>query len=324
MKVDICVIFCFVGAALFAIPNITRRNILFGSAVTPDFRHSADGRRSVAEFRFLIAITLAVVVCALFLLPQDFLALVIVGGPLVLLCAGTLGFLREHRRVARFAVEPLSVREVNVSNAPDAAPSYVWAGAGPFAVLAVAAAYLHVHWREIPGRFPVHWGLDGQPDRWSSRSVHGVYGPLFFAAELCAWMLMTALALWFGARRSHFRRVVFGTLILCEYLIAALVAVLSITPLVSVPVWAVVLGFVILLLPSLIAMAHVIADPREPPDATPNSAWKGGIIYYNPNDPAILVEKRTGLGYTLNFGNRWSLALALGLVCILVTAPLLI
>jgi uncharacterized protein DUF5808 len=39
-------------------------------------------------------------------------------------------------------------------------------------------------------------------------------------------------------------------------------------------------------------------------DATPDRAWKvGGLFYFNPHDPAIWVEKRVGLGYTLNIGN---------------------
>jgi uncharacterized membrane protein len=39
-------------------------------------------------------------------------------------------------------------------------------------------------------------------------------------------------------------------------------------------------------------------------DATPDHAWKvGGLFYFNPHDPAIWVEKRVGLGYTLNIGN---------------------
>jgi uncharacterized membrane protein len=39
-------------------------------------------------------------------------------------------------------------------------------------------------------------------------------------------------------------------------------------------------------------------------DATPDDCWKGGAIYYNPSDSALMVEKRSGIGYTLNFGNR--------------------
>jgi hypothetical protein len=31
--------------------------------------------------------------------------------------------------------------------------------------------------------------------------------------------------------------------------------------------------------------------------------WKGGLVYVNHGDPAILVGKRFGVGWTLNFGN---------------------
>ena len=32
---------------------------------------------------------------------------------------------------------------------------------------------------------------------------------------------------------------------------------------------------------------------------------RGGLIYYNPDDPAIFVEKRVGVGTTMNFANNW-------------------
>jgi uncharacterized membrane protein len=41
-------------------------------------------------------------------------------------------------------------------------------------------------------------------------------------------------------------------------------------------------------------------------DRTPDACWKWGLIYVNPTDPSILVEKRFGIGYTLNLGNRWT------------------
>lgn len=39
--------------------------------------------------------------------------------------------------------------------------------------------------------------------------------------------------------------------------------------------------------------------------ATEEEHWRhGGLTYYNPEDPALVVEKLTGLGYTLNFAHR--------------------
>jgi uncharacterized membrane protein len=39
-----------------------------------------------------------------------------------------------------------------------------------------------------------------------------------------------------------------------------------------------------------------------------------GIFCSNPDDPALVVPKRFGVGYTLNFGNPWSWAVLAKLV----------
>jgi len=31
--------------------------------------------------------------------------------------------------------------------------------------------------------------------------------------------------------------------------------------------------------------------------------WLGGLTYFKPDDPALFVEKRLGIGYDLNFWN---------------------
>jgi uncharacterized membrane protein len=51
-------------------------------------------------------------------------------------------------------------------------------------------------------------------------------------------------------------------------------------------------------------------------DATPDAAWIFGVYYVNPRDPAMWVENRFGLGYTLNFGNwrAWLLIIVMMLV----------
>lgn len=40
--------------------------------------------------------------------------------------------------------------------------------------------------------------------------------------------------------------------------------------------------------------------------------WKFGVFYYNPEDPAIFIEKRFGIGWTINWGRRSSWLIILG------------
>ena len=84
----------------------------------------------------------------------------------------------------------------------------------------------------------------------------------------------------------------------------------------AVPSVWIILGPV-LLLGVLAVLVSVFARTQEPP---PNDGWKG-VFYSNPDDPALFVPKRYGIGYTLNFGNPWSWVV-LALILAMVVLPL--
>jgi uncharacterized membrane protein len=46
--------------------------------------------------------------------------------------------------------------------------------------------------------------------------------------------------------------------------------------------------------------------------------WKFGMFYYNPDDPAVFVEKRFGVGWTNNFARPMSWVMIAGLVVIII------
>lgn len=56
--------------------------------------------------------------------------------------------------------------------------------------------------------------------------------------------------------------------------------------------------------------------------------WIGGILYKNPDDPALFVPKRFGFGWTLNFGHPkarlFLLVLLLVLLLLVLGPPLLL
>lgn len=51
-----------------------------------------------------------------------------------------------------------------------------------------------------------------------------------------------------------------------------------------------------------------------------DSKWKFGLIYYNKQDPSIFVEKRVGIGWTINAGNKIGMLLYIITVIILIFA----
>jgi uncharacterized membrane protein len=78
-----------------------------------------------------------------------------------------------------------------------------------------------------------------------------------------------------------------------------------------------VFGSVIVL---ILALTWLVAISRGDDHPTPDECWKAGIFYSNPDDPALFVRKRSGIGYTLNFGNSWAWPV-LALILLLSAAP---
>ncbi len=51
--------------------------------------------------------------------------------------------------------------------------------------------------------------------------------------------------------------------------------------------------------------------------------WKLGAFYYNPNDPAIFVAKRFGVGWTINLGRPAAVVIIIGLAAVGIIMKLL-
>jgi uncharacterized membrane protein len=76
--------------------------------------------------------------------------------------------------------------------------------------------------------------------------------------------------------------------------------------------------------PFAVQLVLLMREPGSGTDGTPDDCWKLGLVYFNPADPAVMVEKRFGVGYTVNFGNRalWWIV-AGGVLLILLIAAVL-
>ena len=51
--------------------------------------------------------------------------------------------------------------------------------------------------------------------------------------------------------------------------------------------------------------------------------WSAGIFYNNPDDPALFVPKRFGLGWTLNFGHPQAKLVLIGVLVVILVLSLL-
>ncbi len=205
-------------------------------------------------------------------------------------------------------------------------------------ILAIAPVIMLVYYYPaLPERVPVHWGVNGQPDGWARKSFSTVFFLPVLAAYLQSWFLllkydlahakMTLPAEQAEVYQHYKERLMVASLRMIDWargLIAVLLAVISLFILLTtieelrpwmkvanIMVWA-TLG---LLLPGLFFFLYrlmTINNALE--EATGNAdvrreseeeKWSGGgLFYYNPDDPALMVEKKDGLGYTYNFAGQ--------------------
>jgi len=179
-----------VGAALWLVPSLSRRDQFFGVTVPPAFRRTRMARKILWCYRWWVTAQCALAWGALtFGLPAGTATADAVGPgggvwawlPFVWPLVGTLPALLGARNAIRpYAATPVPVGRVRVASLrqrPDALPGGVAAWSGPPVLLLLAAAFVAFHWSAIPVRFAVHWGIDGQPNGWANRSLRACSKP---------------------------------------------------------------------------------------------------------------------------------------------------
>jgi len=347
------VIVLLVGGMLFWLPRLTRPDLYFSVTVPPDFRDSVKGRAILGRYR-TVTVLCTIVALALALAAAERWPLAMAAALIIQEGGSLVAYFSCRRRVMPHAVEPAAVREAPLRARSAHLPGGWRLQAGPFILLGAAALYLNQRWADIPTRFPVHWDLNNQPNGWAFRTPAGVYGPLIEGALVCLMMAGLAYAIlrWShrvrvsgtgGEAEDHFRRSVALILVSVEYLIGIMFAGVSLlalkpgpppmTATIALPLVFAAVVIVVLVRQgqggSRRAAAAVYerppesdAEPSARPvgDRTADRYWKAGLIYVNPDDPALFIEKRFGVGYTINFGRpaSWLILGAIALLPIIV------
>jgi uncharacterized membrane protein len=329
-------------------PWFTRRDLFFGVTVSPEFRGTQSARRVVRTYRGAVCGVTAAALGILFAVErlvgresrpawaasQAALFAYLIGTCAVLVIA--------HHFALRYATPRASAVEVDLSASPERIPGGPVAPWLPFGWLYGLGLWAGFNAKRLPQRFIVHWGMHG-PDRWVTTTPESVTALLALTAFMC--LILTAMAYgtihWSrristsGAAASSERRFrgQFVLLLLAlEYLIAVLPAfALLSAPQLALHIWsaaliATLIFFVLRLIRAGQGGARLVGPTGTTPlgDRTDDARWLGGLIYVNRADPALLVEKRMGLGWTFNLGNPWAWAMVAGLLAIPVVIRLLL
>jgi uncharacterized membrane protein len=345
-------------AALFT-PRLSRPDLFFAVTVHPSFRQSPDGREILRQYDRAVVLVSLLGLLLIGFIQLGTPPLVMIGllGPVVVELAGWFGaFLVARRRAMPYHVEPTAQREAVLQPRQVSLPGGWPAQAGPFLILAAIFLWLWLRWDSIPARIPIHWGVSGTPDAWAAKRPATVFGGATIGVLTCSFLASLWYAVLRDVRRIHssgpkarrearFIRVISFFLLGVEYWLALLMGLLSLAALrpdPSAPLpafWPLLLGQT-LLVGTVFFIAFragqggwrwrtpgesetLPADAPPVGDRTPDECWKLGIFYFNRNDPALFVEKRFGIGWTLNLSNPRAL-LVIGGILFFVLATLAI
>lgn len=219
------------------------------------------------------------------------------------------------RRLADYTIIPMEVAIALLCIGPVCALIYAYPG--------------------LPAKIPVHWNGFGQPDRWADKSLAAVFFMPVLAAYLQAWFVMikrdlvqAKLTIPAEQAETYLRykerslELNIRLLDWCRgtsaYLLAAVSLLMLATnvrfkpwlPVITLSIWlavALMVGGLFFLLFKMVKankeLEKLTGNP-VPQRESEAAGWKNGLFYYNPDDPALMVEKLTGVGYTVNFGNK--------------------
>lgn len=339
--IAIAIVFTFIAVLVGALPAVTRPTLPLGVSVPASRLEEPVIRQAIRRYRIMIAIAWLLGIVLLVVLsataPPWALLLVVFLFIVFQLAAYVIArrmIVRAKRDGEWYAGVPVRMAgSVSVAAEPAPVPAgWAVASAVLLGVVYIAGILLYP---TLPSTVPVHWGVNGQPDRWADKSVWTVFGALLIGTVVVAGLF----ALSFlgrsvpirplpgadaatNARRDHEMRAAMSTLIgRLIFLISVSFSWTTLAPwlLGDVPDLraggAVVVVVLILLIIVLFVVrwrrlmrgdaalvraeraAHATVD--APDD---DRFWKAGILYLNRDDPAVFVQRRFGIGWTVNLG----------------------
>lgn len=346
---------------LWFLPQVTDPSIAFGVRIPPERRSDPAVVTATGRYRLGLAISLMIGLVLLFAVAWPRVG--VAGPQLLFLVLFFLNYLVARHQVltAKQAGQWFQGLRQGTAAATDpdrGQGAFPWLYLAPALVLlALTLAIAIASYRALPALIPVHFNLLGQPTRYAAKSWASALLPVWL--ELLVTGLITA-ASWFSwrsprqinpsqpaasLRRSWQFRARMVRLILLLATAVDLMLFIS-----GLSMWHILqagpsLRIALVLIPLVAAAILVVssyrmgqegvrmAAPREAPTGLvardDDRLWKGGMLYFNPQDPAILVPKRFGIGWTLNFGHwlAWVvvpaiLAVAVGLRLLILRAGL--
>ncbi|WP_438311377.1 DUF1648 domain-containing protein [Sporosarcina sp. FA9] len=215
--------------------------------------------------------------------------------------------------------------------------------------------YTATQYANLPELIPTHWGIDGTADAFSNKTPFSAVALLLILLVMQGMMLgINELTKKSGIKinatskkRSRvqqlsFRKYTSWFLFMTTLLTTILFSFLQLntihsnlgspTMLLALPLSFLLITFIMTALYAFKvgqSGSRISVDMEDEKvegvtDYDDDQFWKAGVFYFNKDDPSIFVEKRFGVGWTLNFGHPVGYLVLFGPLVLIVVITFLI
>ena len=339
-------------------PSLTQPTIPFGVRVPPDRVGDPQIGRARRGYRALLLASFVVIVVAMVAITAAGWVWLGQGVALVGVVVMVAAYYRAHHRL-----HEIKAREGWYAGQREAVVARVGAPPRParfpviwllpaLGVLAVTAVIGVLRYPKLPARIPTHFDLNGTPNGYMTKAS----GAFLLVGMQVALTLLFAALTWFTLRlrydvdpadpqasveRQRIFRLRWSRALLVFGALTNLSMFFG-----SLEIWLILpsnrpITFIVMLAPTALILVGALglavmtgqggSRVRVAGSTTTTGYvhrdddrfWKGGMLYFNPDDPSLLVEKRFGVGWTINFA-RPTAWVVLGAVVLLIVGSALL
>lgn len=336
------VISLFLVGIQTAIPFLVKKTVIFGVTIPELF--IKEEKLTIYKRRYVqIVLALSTIIIGAYTIwvlanspTEEFIVL---GGTVIqfgIIFISMSLYFYFHGKVSQFKKEQkfvenlkqVQVTDLSIRSQDEMLPWYVYLL--PIIVSVGLIGYTILQYEILPQQIPTHWGINGEADAFTSKTLFSVITmPLMllilqlmflgtnFATKRSGIKLSATSTNASRIRQLSLRKYSSWFMFLTTVLMTMLFSYFQLTTIhpnliFDKAMLASPFIFLILILVGSIAFAIKVgrADKQtfeEPEsgitDLDEDGYWKGGLFYFNKSDPSIFVEKRFGVGWTMNFAN---------------------
>lgn len=250
-------------------------------------------------------------------------------------------------------LKEVKITDLTIRTAEEMLPWYHYLA--PILMTIGMIAYTASQYATLPGIIPTHWGFSGEPDAFTEKT------PFTAVAMLLVLLVLQVMMIGINeftkksgvkinalnkkksrAQQLSFRKYTSWFLFTVTVLLTILFLfqqLVIIQPNLGQPalLFAMPIGFLVIILTLTILYAFKVGQSGtrlkvdivdEEVEGITNydddQYWKKGVFYFNKNDPSIFVEKRFGVGWTINFANPLGYLILFGPIIVILMISVLL